>query len=77
MLFFSSLFLFSSSSLKTPQLLRHIIFSKVSLLSLFLILDIIRAPWEKNLLELAKEAGIPKYFLAIKDKTGYLEALSL
>ena len=31
-------------------------------------LVIIRAPWEKNLLLVAKEAGILIYFRAIKDK---------
>ena len=69
--FFSSS---SSLSINTPQLLRHIIFSKVSLLSLFLSLDIIRDPWEKNLSLEAEEAGIWRYFLAIKTKQGYLNS---
>jgi hypothetical protein len=38
-------------------------------------LVIIRAPWEKNLSLGAKEARIPKYFLAIKAKAGNLIAL--
>jgi len=48
----------------------------VSLLSRFLSLDIIRAPWEKNLLLEAEEAGIAKYFLAIIAKQGYLALLA-
>ena len=64
-------------SLNTPQLLRHIIFSKVLLLSLFRNLDIIRAPWGKNLLLEANEARIDRYFRAIKAKTGNLASLDL
>ena len=59
------------SSLIIPQLFKAIIASKVDLLSLFLNLDIIKAPCEKNLSEKALVAGICKYFLAIKDKTRY------
>jgi hypothetical protein len=48
----------------------------VSLFSRFLSLLIIKAPFEKNLSEEALVAGICKYFLAIKDKTGYLSLLA-
>jgi hypothetical protein len=73
--FFSSFFTCSNSSLNIPQLFKQEIFSKVSLLSLLRNLVIIRAPWEKNLSLAIKEAGIPKYFLAIKAKIGNLIAL--
>ena len=48
---------------------------KVSLDKRFLSLDIILAPWLKKYLEGVKVAGIYKYFLAIKDKIGYLSLL--
>jgi len=58
-----------------PQLLRDIISSKVSLLSLFLSLLITKAPRLKNLLLGAEVAGICKYFRTIIAKVGYLSLL--
>jgi hypothetical protein len=55
--------------IKTLKLLRHIIFLKVSLLSLSLCLNIIRDPSKKNLSLKAKEARIAlfiKYLLSNK-----------
>jgi hypothetical protein len=59
-------------SIIKPQLLRDIIFSKVSLLSLFLSLLITKAPKLKNHLLGAEVAGIYKYFRIIVAKVGYL-----
>ena len=53
----------------------YLINIKVLLLSLLRNLVIIRAPCEKNLSLVAEEAGIPKYFRAIKARQGNLEAL--
>ena len=59
----------------TPQLFKQDIFSKVLLLSLLRNLVIIRVPCEKNLSLAAEEAGIPKYFRAIKARQGNLKVL--
>jgi hypothetical protein len=64
-----------NSSINTPQLFSQDIFSKVLLLSLLRNLVITRAPCENNLSLAVEEAGIPKYFRAIKARQGNLEAL--
>jgi hypothetical protein len=73
--YFVLLLLFSSSII--PQLLRHNIFSKLTLVSLFLFLDIILVPWENIRSEEAEIAKICKYFRAIKNNTGNLSLLAL
>ena len=59
-----------SSSIKRPQLFKHIIILNVSLLSLFLSLLIFNAPCEKYLSLNAKVARIAKYLLANEANIG-------
>ena len=66
----------SSTSLYIPQLFKQIVSSNVSLLSLFLALDIILAPWLNIRSEGAEVAGIARYFLAKIAKIGNLSLLA-